>query len=319
MPWFLDVLGVDSDADVVAIRKAYAKAIKECDRASEAERFQEIRQAYELALQWVEQPGDHPFTSSWRIFESAPEEQASPIDSARGESHQVASSRLRMDGASSSPIAAARDFEKELLQEGNDAAYELLDKFSEDDRLIALDDKFAFEQLVLAMCFAAPTNIALLDAASDRYEWNVSSRHLTARADLTLRLKQHLALRDALSANMSRDAKEFEEAINIYRSFQGKPRGRVQPWRIVWANRLMERYDTFRGELAERYGEQALDWWSRKLESDPALRRRADSRRAAQQGFGGVLRSPALSARKKFIFIACAMALFLAAIGRWVL
>jgi TPR repeat protein len=55
MQWVFETLGIDKQADASAVRKAYAKAIKQCDQATEADRFQRIRQAYEFALQWAKQ------------------------------------------------------------------------------------------------------------------------------------------------------------------------------------------------------------------------------------------------------------------------
>ena len=54
MQWVFDTLGISLESDTRAVRKAYARAIKACDPATEAERFQRIRQAYEWALQWAE-------------------------------------------------------------------------------------------------------------------------------------------------------------------------------------------------------------------------------------------------------------------------
>jgi hypothetical protein len=55
MQWVFETLGIDKQADVSTVRKAYAKALKQCDQATEADRFQRIRQAYEFALQWAKQ------------------------------------------------------------------------------------------------------------------------------------------------------------------------------------------------------------------------------------------------------------------------
>jgi TPR repeat protein len=58
MQWVFETLGIDKQADVSTVRKAYAKAIKQCNQATEADRFQRIRQAYEFALQWAKQRED---------------------------------------------------------------------------------------------------------------------------------------------------------------------------------------------------------------------------------------------------------------------
>jgi TPR repeat protein len=55
MQWVFETLGIDKQADASTVRKAYAKALKQCDQVTEADRFQRIRQAYEFALQWARQ------------------------------------------------------------------------------------------------------------------------------------------------------------------------------------------------------------------------------------------------------------------------
>ena len=50
---FLLTLGLSADADASAIRRAYARQLKLLDLASQAVQFQELREAYEAALNWV--------------------------------------------------------------------------------------------------------------------------------------------------------------------------------------------------------------------------------------------------------------------------
>ena len=48
-PW--DVLGIESDADERAVRRAYARLLKQQRPDEDAEAFQRLRYAYESALQ----------------------------------------------------------------------------------------------------------------------------------------------------------------------------------------------------------------------------------------------------------------------------
>jgi hypothetical protein len=53
IPNFLQRFDLDLNADERAIRRAYARELKLIDQATEAERFQEMREMYEAALYWA--------------------------------------------------------------------------------------------------------------------------------------------------------------------------------------------------------------------------------------------------------------------------
>lgn len=56
--WHFDVLGLPAHADEVAVRRAYALALRRIDQQTEPEAFERLRQAYEAARAWCEQASD---------------------------------------------------------------------------------------------------------------------------------------------------------------------------------------------------------------------------------------------------------------------
>lgn len=52
-PWFLDYLGLDAEADAGAVKRAYAQRLKKIDQATDIDGFMRLREAYQLAGDWI--------------------------------------------------------------------------------------------------------------------------------------------------------------------------------------------------------------------------------------------------------------------------
>ena len=135
-PIFLTFLGVPFDADERAIRRAYATLLKQIDQASEADKFQQLREAYEAALAWVRED-EHPAVPPVPQYGPA----AVPV-------------QLKMPGEVSSRDAATRalrDFLAEVeayRRAGPLAMEDLVDALHaalESEALVGLDARQLFE------------------------------------------------------------------------------------------------------------------------------------------------------------------------------
>lgn len=274
MKWVLDTLGIDRQADVKTIRKAYAQALKQCDQATEAERFQRIRQAYEWAMRQAEHAGSAAVVS---LEPPAPVEQEQP-------------QTRRAPLAPSVLVDDARELASQAFAEFMEAAHTphaapmgtLLASFSQDARLTSLDAKMLFERAVLVRAFAAPADMQLLDEASDQFAWETSNRHLAAvRPDLMHRLQRQQILRRLLDNGDGADRRQFVGAVELYALCQKDLGEKAMPWQVVDANRLLDRYASFRHELNERFGTEAFQWWQERLRENVTLLRAYEERQQA--------------------------------------
>ena len=275
MEWVFETLGIDPQADVKTIRKAYARALRQCDQATEAERFQRIRQAYEWALRRAE----HAQRAAAVPQASFASEEEQELPQA---SRPVPVRVALADDAQELASQVFAEFVEATRAPGPVAMGTLLANHSQDVRLTSLDAKMMFEQAVLVRAFAAPPDMDMLDEASDLFAWETSNRHLAAmRPDLVHRLQRQQMLRRFLDHGDGADRRQFVEAVQLYNLCQRDPHEKVMPWQVADANRLLDRYAAFRPELAERFGGAALQWWQERLRENATLLRAYEERQQA--------------------------------------
>lgn len=78
MHWHLEALGLPAHADLVAVRRAYAAALRGIDQAADPAGFARLREAYEAARAWCEQ-------ADAAARETAPTEVPAPVNEEPGE------------------------------------------------------------------------------------------------------------------------------------------------------------------------------------------------------------------------------------------
>lgn len=268
MKWVFDTLGIDRQADVSTIRKAYARALKQCDQATEVERFQRIRQAYEWAMRQAEHAG------SATVVSTAP-----PATVERKQPPPAAARMLPEDDVHELASQAFAEFMEAAHPSHAAPIGALLTRYARDARLTSLDAKMLFERAVLVHALTAPVNMLLLDEASDQFAWETSNRHLAAvRPDLVHRLQRQQVLRRLLDNGGGADRRQFVDTVELYALCQRNPDEQAMPWQVVDANRLLDRYASFRHELDDRFGAEAFRWWNESLRKNAALLRAYEER-----------------------------------------
>lgn len=209
LPPFLAVLELDPSTppDERALRRAYARRLKQIDIEAEPERFQALREALDQGLRWVawrEQQGlarpPAPAPAAEPLPELAPppaptlarpaeaDAQAPPRPSqaprARPEAGTGEAPAVEMPAPGPDELAAvvlARL--KRRIEDGladSEAARSVLLGFLGDPGLVSLDARAAFEAAVARLLAShwQPGNEQLLDPAIEVFGWNSDHAHL---------------------------------------------------------------------------------------------------------------------------------------------
>ncbi len=273
-----DILEVSPAATLREIKKAYAAKIKACDQETEAERFQNLRQAYEWACQIAAEASasnehapctPHPLHEQELIVAAE-----TPGDAIRLQ--PLAQPHAESDHGDSAPHSAQEAFTPDpahdalhafvlaIEQNPDRAPKDLLSEYLRSEALISIETRERFEQRLMEWIFEADAKIPLLDAAIELFSWANTNRHLRDyRFDLVHRIQSHLECIALLYLN-SKDKDAVETAL--FYAGMGHAQS-VQVWRMQFprfklvqlASAWGRVYPLYARELSERFG-AAVDY-----------------------------------------------------------
>lgn len=183
-PVFLARLGLTSQTDKQAVRRAYARELKQIDQETDAASFQALRETYDAALAWIDRrpapSASNSILPDFRpkhptaVFHNKELSKQTPVE-IHDEAGQIAAE-----------IFADFQVACERLATGPDAADEFywksaLDRHRDDSRLFNLDAQTIFESLVAQRLVAGwvPGNETLLIVAADQFGWMADRRTLS--------------------------------------------------------------------------------------------------------------------------------------------
>ncbi len=190
---FLIRLGLRPDADARDIRRAYARELKKIDQAADPAGFQELREAYEIALQWQahkqfeeqqvaaqadQPPGFAPEPPSGPA--SAPDAAGDPAPAASAPQPEADDPYFLADQAFQKFAASMA-----MLVERNDARRQslwkaVLQRSLDDDRLLNLTARTIFEARIAHLLASGwqPGHDTLFVAATEVFDWERDSRRI---------------------------------------------------------------------------------------------------------------------------------------------
>jgi hypothetical protein len=235
-------LGVPDDADARAIRKAYAHKLKAIDQQNDLEGFQQLRQAYELAMYLLEQPFQQELE---RATQESPEVTAKETF----EYFLAATAQLSVRD-----IAPWR---------------EALNQHMASEQMINLATRRQFESLIVSHLATGwrPGSDMLFPAACQVFGWTNDSRRLLQFGEAGQLLDQAIYEQQAFNALPQKEIEPLLAAISRMRAPRAPTTEELRHYNLP-INRLRQRYPSLIYVMLDR---ETFQHWLLALEKAPSL------------------------------------------------
>ncbi|NHZ93052.1 hypothetical protein F2P45_29185 [Massilia sp. CCM 8733] len=216
-PAFLVRLGLDTTADERAIRRAYARLLKQIDQETEPARFQALREDYEQAIAWLSrrEADDHADEDENIVHEDAAGASAAPAPVRSSDLFERIDPDALADEVYQEFLAALPELRSGPMQADVIAWSNALRRCLDHQRLLNIAAGAAFEARIAALLAGPrqPGHETLFSAAIEVFGW-VSGRHRLRQFHRAgALLDRAIDERDMFNAQESRERLAQQQAL----------------------------------------------------------------------------------------------------------
>ncbi|ATQ75448.1 hypothetical protein CR152_13650 [Massilia violaceinigra] len=223
-------LGLGKDADARAVRRAYARELKQIDQERDAAGFQHLREAYEMALAWAAYAAE-------RIMPTPGARQPLLPDLERGDPQHLCDLAIAQFGAALPQLTQAH-------LAGDDASWRReLQRILDDEAMVNVCARTLFEEVMAHLLAAGwkPGHETLLPVAASLFDWTGDRGRL-------LRFGAAGALVDSAIAELALFNAQGQQELARRRRVLARLREPAQPGidqlmqDMPWLDQMLERF-----------------------------------------------------------------------------